>query len=101
MLTGREQTVSREELLQIYVTRTANAAYYRGSDAQFDYFTVFGMRYAVPRSENVIGEQYRFPVDVGHEALPMGVDPRATPGQFLPREEAGEIRHGFFSGSVG
>ena len=89
MLAGWEQTVSREELLQIYVTRTVNAAYYRGSDEQFDYFTVFGMRYAVPRSENVMDEQYRFPAADGRTALPMGMGwGGARPLQFRPQEQA-------------
>ena len=88
MLVGCEQTVSREKLMQIYVTRTVTCAGYRGSDAQFDHFTVFGMRYAVPRNENVIGEQYRFPVDSGHEVLPMGITPGVSQWQFLPQEHA-------------
>ncbi len=85
LLIPLEQTVSRDELAQRYYTRTVSEVWYCGSDEKYDYFTLFGQRYAVLRSEECLPGNLRFPMDEKRSKLPLY--PHPISGVFYPTTE--------------
>ncbi len=72
-----ERIVTRSNLETLVVTRTVQELWYCGSDEQYDHFIVFGHRYAVLRSEQILAEKIRFPFENDGRTVPL------TPAQLV------------------